>query len=1114
MSDPCLPPTDLIPAYPPFDIFWLGPCGNLSSLILYSVVTAEPGAQWIYNYTEDAVHMWSGISTGVDSEVYVQIDTNIPNEFTSEWHVTFEHLPVDFTSIATKHIYVGAGSSQGYIAGLMFSQAGIAFVPCPATTTASAIPGSLGLVVEGETYAIRLVVCSTGTYIYVTPYSEYLEGGHVLRFVLDAVSAPITCPTFSFDLAWVSVKGVFGDSAPSAIWLRQFALTQQLLFADYPPVADAGADQAAQICSIIQLNGTASSDANGHLLEYKWRLLDAPVGSGFVLDGLIGISHPLPVPVGYTDKWYCGSLSEIPPSQISAGDVLLIGGTPYDIASVGTDGLYGWYVQITSVSIPDSLPGQAFKILAQFGLSDAVVGKPTFYPDVAGFYKFDLKVKGTVWSLPSVAVVNVLSSVVARGCVPDMKFIWGYLSDFWKLVEGRQRYEVVWSGLAQFIASELLNLWQYEYSKSLRDIQRTFQRRWCSYDLRYVPTTAASMFRALYSPYDSEVFTIGALSGLVGESLVFELPDTTRFTISFYVPTSGGTALLPEEAVAQLQKLLPSTFSVSLVQTDSTHAFIRVTATHSFAVVGSTASLFVSMAASGIISGTLGHSIRDGYAFQIDDGTCLSDLGIVENDFLEVGGELYRIVQVQTSGTGSPGNVLTLKDPISGRTASAWSVPSYISHPSADFYNQLVTDGDNAVVEIRDNYGRSGYRRVRAYGSSSARPEVVAVDTTDLDLYLYVGAATYTLSLISVFRRSYTPINPLVVDIPHLQDILTSAPETNVLRRNLDYFLETFRAQRCIHFDDRIWVHEVGGELVADLYPPIAIWAEVTYFDNRPAIEGNFGVPAGFSLEQLQELRANVDYLSAVRGLWYAYLNGPRLSILRIGAQILLGLPFAEEDGTIEEIRTDFSPNTARILIRDTVAAQVVRSYTYKKGLDLETNPDTGLSYAAGDTVKQFSPLVKGVELIDYVSDKHWADAYVDQGSISPLHRFFKFLVRVEYTAFSSAAVSFVRDFMLRVKPTYTYPVFSVLFPAEDAIDVADDTEFSLRQDFFDTIGISEEWIARPQVTKSSPFFPMHDSIFAWDLPVYDVLDPGTPIAWAYDTTIPGGTYYREEIIL
>ena len=39
------------------------------------------------------------------------------------------------------------------------------------------------------------------------------------------------------------------------------------------------------------------------------------------------------------------------------------------------------------------------------------------------------------------------------------------------------------AALAQIAASELLTLWQTEYSKSLRDVQRTFQRRWLHYDL-------------------------------------------------------------------------------------------------------------------------------------------------------------------------------------------------------------------------------------------------------------------------------------------------------------------------------------------------------------------------------------------------------------------------------------------------------------------------------------------------------------------------------------------------------------------------------------------------------------------------------------------------------
>ena len=45
------------------------------------------------------------------------------------------------------------------------------------------------------------------------------------------------------------------------------------------PVANAGSDQSVAKLSVVTLNGSKSSDADGDTLHYRWRMISYPVSS-------------------------------------------------------------------------------------------------------------------------------------------------------------------------------------------------------------------------------------------------------------------------------------------------------------------------------------------------------------------------------------------------------------------------------------------------------------------------------------------------------------------------------------------------------------------------------------------------------------------------------------------------------------------------------------------------------------------------------------------------------------------------------------------------------------------------------------------------------------------
>lgn len=1147
-----------IPTVNPFDIYCVGPCGPMSVILTYDEVSefGGAGALLVDPITQDQLLSSGGANPTTDA--YLLITTSVPQQFTLDLTCEFHSLPTNFADLVHRHIFFGVTDAAGPCAGLFFSKVGIGYVGAVhfdgsdnlvLDSTFEQLPNSQTLVSEGEYWSFRLAAdLGIGVvYIYITKTSELVLSGHQLRYVLPLIpaSALATPPT---DRTTVSVRGSLGQ--PSVLGLDSICLASGFIIPNIPPTADAGLDQAGYTCAIFQLDGRRSFDPEGVPVNYQWRLIDAPLASEFVTDGLDGLTIPLGSPTGFTNLFYSLTLSDLNDvSPLLAGDVLVVGGVVYNVSSTGVDLSSNFYVQIDFFLLPDNLLHAPFKYLRQGGISNSDTYNPTFYPDLPGLYKFDLIVfDGALYSPPSVTIVNVTESHIPRGCVPDVGFLWNYLSDFWKLVEEKERIQTFWSAMAQVAASELLNLWQIDYAKSLRDIQRTFQRRWLHYDLvlkEPLPdlTTVRPIFEGL-----RQIFPVGGLSGIVGTTLTIDIPlfnadlSTKSGTITF----TGSDPLTATDVSDQLTPFLATLDKRFVVRVTTDNASVnqelRIEAPFNFRTgLTDNAPIFVT-ASNMVPMGSFGAGVGV-KTYRTD--LPLANLGIREGDILALTNgtivEIARIRGVVTDASDTwPYQRLVLLDEISTVPPNGWTIFGKVTSTKLNFYEELCFIFDEVTFDVFEE--STGFEdSVVTLGAAvpASEPQSFGVELYAVANYINHPTRSFSVTFRELGRLSYIPIDASVVDIPRLQEKINTPPESAIFRRNIDYYIDSFRGIPAIKFaydgpsDHDIW---------ESTSPPDMLWAETTYFDNEPVIEQNFGIPVGFTLDDRKALPANVDYLSAVRGFWYTYYNGPTLHNLRVGSQILLGLPFVEEAGTIVEIRSDVSPTYGRILIQDTVNKEIVRSYTYPVALALETNPSTGSAYAVGDTVNVFAPLVTGVEVIDYVKDPHWFQGYLNQGLFYEPEKYFKFLVRVDAAAFNLSAMLFVRIFILRIKPTYTYPLFIVLRKVDDTeVSTTDHVEMSGTLLLFDgacyqdnglnTYGVAtmfdepnsagggwkskfdadpvspdptfpteesviwgfdknylcpEDFIfASSCVTFAIDTLPSFDSIFAWDMPVY-----------------------------
>ncbi len=184
-----------------------------------------------------------------------------------------------------------------------------------------------------------------------------------------------------------------------------------------------------------------------------------------------------------------------------------------------------------------------------FESDSSIVG---FAPDITGTYKIQLIVSdGSITSDPDEAVIDVRVILVPhhQGFIPDASFIWNYLSDFWNLVPDKKRFETFWSAAIQITASEMLKLYQYQYNKSIRDIQDLIQKRWLTFSPALIlnKDTVSFILAEDIAGSQASTFVLDPISGLpidgqpsYSDTIIIPLSDGNFTETSFGAKTAVG----------------------------------------------------------------------------------------------------------------------------------------------------------------------------------------------------------------------------------------------------------------------------------------------------------------------------------------------------------------------------------------------------------------------------------------------------------------------------------------------------------------------------------------------------------------------------------------------
>jgi len=271
-----------------------------------------------------------------------------------------------------------------------------------------------------------------------------------------------------------------------------------------------------------------------------------------------------------------------------------------------------------------------------------------------------------------------------------------------------------------------------------------------------------------------------------------------------------------------------------------------------------------------------------------------------------------------------------------------------------------------------------------------------------------------------------------VVDVPRLQSVIKNPGDGELFFQGTHFRVNDGVVE---FFSEPDFVNDPGNA-------PDRLWAEVVLTDNSKTLENNFGILVGLPREAFSDAGLDIEYLSAVKGLFFIAYRGPSIGNIRIGSQIFANLPVAEEAGVIEDIQQYFNleRGLGRILIRDAVNQGTVRTYYFPSNKSVETNPDTGEKFKVGDSVKRFQPLCTGASVRDYISDPGNFDS-----GILEVEKYHLFYVLLDSDISKPELIQTAAKVISEIKPAYTKMQFGILHAVTDTVSLEDSTSYEIR---------------------------------------------------------------------
>lgn len=1007
--------------------------------------------------------------------------------FTFEFDVSFslEMLPDNFADPANR-LFVAAVGQDGFVAGILFSKQGLALAshaeelsPTLLSGATDVMYGDDGALAGPLTVRVNVDALVGRSALYVSRTGEAYSpetGGDLwadnpdlsLRNNVQSrrgdgqYQSGIVLQASAQSLDKVLAKSPTATAQATAFAIYSLRVHDGLTIPLERPVAVLSAASQVVTGATAVLDGRSSYSKTLGQLSFAWELESAPDGSRALLDGAVRavarVEQDLVVtylrPTARANQYVVTLLAAtdpLDPVEISFSDgVLLIRlavqpgmGGALEVVTTAGDVLDAFRNPTNPSFDPTLLRALDVRVGPSGGSAPLPTGTFPFsggsgsnlpttrlVPDVPGLYVVSLVVLDG--SRPSLKVRHSLLAAVTEqllGHRPNTQYLFRHISDFWNLVPDKAQVETIWSAITQAVSAEVLAAWQHDYSKSIRDISRLYQRRWRHYptfrertehyDLipGHLPAPLVAVFQAnttrdvtvcrVVRVVTPDLFAPLAAGNkvLLRSSLGAPLPLTVE-SVSLVQANLDGTrewSIVFREFAPYHEKLgssragraIPNP-SIAGPQASSTW-FTSAGYTLSSARVGDIIriwkgkqSLLYSVAdVNPVVAGQRYENVVvlnapvgvDGLPIEWDhlrpadgvflesppyfrylDETNLADEPFGLGDFVEVA------LTVPTSGIS-----LTTALPIEAQDGVAVMLGW---RPLLALLDQVSPGGPDPAFSPR-GWGLEDLPTLSLQLLRFRHARLLPADKELLSVPVLgdtLAAQLYENTDYRVEPRRGIAIKPWcagVVETVAQSDIVTFLPSlTTVFHVDFSHDLDLTDMARLGATTLVLEKGDAGCYTIVGKGPqpnqyvvdrpvrtsavclahlprlhhantgPQTYWAEVSFFSNDRAIEGNFGLYVGLPKSLLEQQAGEVDYLSVVRSMWFAFMNGPTLGNLRLPLQALLGLPITDQAGQIVRIVDPTPEETGLVVVMDRNGFQ--HTHEVPVGVQLAVNPSTG----------------------------------------------------------------------------------------------------------------------------------------------------------------------------